>query len=257
MKDCPTCGKTCASEKGMKQHHTRSHGESLNMIDISCDNCGKTFTKNKHEVNQVNNSFCSYECESNWRSEKYSGCTHPNAKNKVMLECEYCGYDFDVHQYRADDARFCSQECYGKYKTKTGTTEILCEWCESTFREHNCKVNRGYYHFCSKKCYGKWSSVNKTGQNHPNWTGGANLYEAIRENLSDESWSNIAELNRENSCYKCGERSEMLHEHHIIPVMYGGVNSEELLMTLCPSCHRTVESYTMKILTTSITEVIN
>jgi len=256
MKDCVTCGKTCASEKGMKQHHTRSHGVSLNMVDVSCKECGKGFTKNKHEIRQVDNSFCSDECEASWRSAAYSGKRHPNFKDKEVLNCEQCTDEFKVHQYRADDARFCSEECFGKYKTESGTTLIECDWCEKDFRKQNCNIKRKNHHFCSEQCYGKWYTVNKSGQNHPNWAGGKNLYEAIRENISDKSWAKIAELSRDDSCYKCGKQAEGLHEHHIIPLMYGGTNEEELLITLCSSCHRTVELYTMKTLENSIIEAV-
>lgn len=254
--ECPTCGKMCASEKGMKQHHSRSHGTSLNITIVDCDRCGESFEKNKHELKKVSNSFCSDECENGWRSELYSGENHHNHKQKVNLECEYCGEAYTEYPYRADKSRFCSQECSGKYKTQQGTTEVTCDWCECEFTKHNKAINRTNHNFCSESCYGSWNSENRNAQDHPNWTGGANLYEAIRENLSDEPWSTVATESKSSSCYMCGIDDEPLHEHHIIPVMYGGVNSEELLMTLCPSCHRTVEAYTMNMLDTNIVEVV-
>jgi len=254
--ECPTCGQMCASEKGMKQHHTRSHGVSLNTVEIHCATCDTPITKNKNDIKNVTNSFCSKTCESAWRSERYSGDGHPNKKDKVILTCSFCGDSYEEYPYRAEDSKFCSTECFGLNKTNDGTTDVSCEWCDTTFRKWNIDINRSEHNFCSKRCYGQWTSVHNTGQNHPNWAGGANLYEAIRENLSDMSWSRVAELHRQNSCYKCGKTGESLHEHHIVPVMYGGVNSEELLMTLCASCHRTVESYTMTMLDTNIIEAV-
>jgi hypothetical protein len=135
---------------------------------------------------------------------------------------------------------------------------IECEWCSNNYREENCKIEREEHHFCSKDCYGGWSSVNRNGQDHPNWKGGANIYEAIRENISDEPWSRVAELHRSECCYMCGESADEIHEHHIIPIMYGGINSEELLMSLCPRCHRKVEVYTTNMLeeiTSNLVEV--
>lgn len=254
--DCPTCDQACKSEKGMKQHHTRSHDTSLNSVTLDCNYCGTEFTANKNDVKNVEHSFCSSECENSWRSNEYSGSGHHNHKEKVVLECEYCEESYKEYPYRADESRFCSQECSGKYKTNRGTEQVLCDWCDNPFKKCVADINRSEHNFCSKSCYGEWSSLNKTGQNHPNWTGGSNLYEAIRENLSDESWSKIAELNRQGSCYKCGKQGKELHEHHIIPIMYGGTNAEDLLMTLCPSCHRTVEKYTMNELQTNIIEVV-
>jgi hypothetical protein len=207
-------------------------------------------TKKRSELSE--NNFCNQECYHDW----CSGSNHHNHKNKELVYCKHCTEEFKVHQYRADDARFCSEECFGKYKTESGTTLIECDWCEKDFRKQNCNIERKNHHFCSKHCYGEWYTVNKSGQNHPNWAGGKNLYEAIRENISDKSWAKIAELSRDDSCYKCGKQAEGLHEHHIIPVMYGGTNEEELLMTLCSSCHRTVELYTMKTLENSIIEAV-
>lgn len=258
MKNCPTCGKECASEKGMKQHHTRSHGESLNDIYVECSYCSKEFDANYNNVKNYENNFCSDSCESKWRSKNYSGTNHPNSKSKVTLKCEYCDGEFEEYPYRADDARFCSQECSGKYKTEQGRSVISCDWCGNTYREENCKVEREENHFCSKKCYGSWQSVNRNGQDHPNWKGGASIYEAVRENISEESWSRIAESHRSERCYMCDKSTDEIHEHHIIPIMYGGINSEELLMSLCPHCHRKVEVYTTNMLeevTSNLVEV--
>lgn len=92
-----------------------------------------------------------------------------------------------------------------------------------------------------------------TGQDHPRWSGGKRVYDAVKRLLSrDESWGAIRERIREeqdHECLMCGERMEDrgLDVHHVVPVMAGGVNSEELLVGLCPSCHmaaeRTLEQY--------------
>jgi len=253
---CPTCGGEYKSVKGMKQHHKRTHGNSLNIISISCDYCNSSVEKDRADIKDSKRVFCSDECNSNWRSENLTGKSHHNYKQKVILSCEYCGGRFGVHEYRSKDARFCSEECFGKQKTSEQTSKISCDWCDTQYREQQSKIEREEHHFCSKACYGSWQSINRTGQNHPNWTGGTNLYEAIRENLSDRSWSSIAELNRSDECYKCGESNTTLHEHHIIPVMFGGCNNSELLMTVCESCHRTIESYTMRKLNTNIMEMV-
>jgi len=42
-------------------------------------------------------------------------------------------------------------------------------------------------------------------------------------------------------CYICGKRTN-LHVHHIIPRKDGGKHTLENLVTLCGSCHRSVES---------------
>lgn len=247
-----SCNFTTEHKRGLSVHQTTIHDGGVTYVDGNCENCGSFVSRPESKVSDTGNMFCDHNCYTSWNT----GNNHSNHKQKIKKHCKNCGELFEVHEYRADDAKFCSDKCFGEHKTTESTLTISCDWCDTEYREQNYKIKREEHHFCSKACYGSWQSVNRTGQNHPNWTGGANLYEAIRENLSDKSWSNIAELNRSDECYKCGESNTTLHEHHIIPVMFGGCNDSELLMTVCESCHRTIESYTMRKLNTNIMEMV-
>lgn len=44
-----------------------------------------------------------------------------------------------------------------------------------------------------------------------------------------------------NGCYFCERGEGVLQQHHIVPRRYGGVDSEENLVSLCPTCHRRLE----------------
>lgn len=92
---------------------------------------------------------------------------------------------------------------------------------------------------------------NGTGQDHYRWNGGTRTTEALRTLLSTDSWETISERvrNRDNrECQMCStpeeDMDERLHVHHLIPLMAGGSNDDELLMSLCRQCHVTVESRT-------------
>ena len=39
--DCPTCGKSLNTERGMRQHHTKVHGDPL--PNRTCEACGEEF----------------------------------------------------------------------------------------------------------------------------------------------------------------------------------------------------------------------
>jgi 5-methylcytosine-specific restriction endonuclease McrA len=41
---------------------------------------------------------------------------------------------------------------------------------------------------------------------------------------------------KDSFCKKCGSDND-LYLHHIIPVRYGGVSSDENCITLCKNCH--------------------
>lgn len=46
-----------------------------------------------------------------------------------------------------------------------------------------------------------------------------------------------------DGCYICGDdRQHVLETHHIVPQRHGGSDQEENLVTLCSSCHSSIES---------------
>jgi len=42
-------------------------------------------------------------------------------------------------------------------------------------------------------------------------------------------------------CYFCGEGGSVLEQHHIIPERMGGLDRDDNLVGLCPTCHRKLE----------------
>lgn len=63
-------------------------------------------------------------------------------------------------------------------------------------------------------------------------------YRAVRqrENQAAKRWGL-----RNSACDYCGSADE-LRVHHIVPLSWGGVSSEENCMTLCEKCHREIHS---------------
>ena len=91
-----------------------------------------------------------------------------------------------------------------------------------------------------------------TGQDHPRWSGGKSIYDAVKVSFRDESWSATRERIRERAggvCESCGKEQpgRGLDVHHIIPVMCGGSNDDELLTALCITCHGKADAYTKSI----------
>lgn len=71
------------------------------------------------------------------------------------------------------------------------------------------------------------------------------LTDAIRQSLSDRSWSAISDAYRADvdACENCGDPDALLDTNHIVPVRSGGTNGEWNLMALCPACHRRADHY--------------
>lgn len=130
--------------------------------------------------------------------------------------------------------------------------QLVCEWCGDDYERTPKKAENSS--FCKRECFNAHQSENWVGENNPLWKGGTRdriPYRVIRRDLENDTWWNIRDrvVERDDyTCQKCGEDysgdTSRLQAHHIIPVKGGGRNTDELLMSLCRSCHNTVESYT-------------
>lgn len=218
---CPTCDREdFSSEVGMKIHHSKSHGVSLAGRHTTCTQCGTDIRKAKHELENAEKNFCSNSCRGAWRSENWS----------------------------EDDSSL----------WQGGPVRVSCYQCGEEFYRKGSQVEKYDRNFCSSECFGHWRSRYQQGEDNPVWTGGESIYDAVKRLLDDEPWDNIAERERESVCQLCGcsETSDgrALAVHHIVPVMSGGCNAQQLLMTLCPGCHRKTEAYTRKFTTPVLLE---
>lgn len=92
----------------------------------------------------------------------------------------------------------------------------------------------------------------QSGIDNPCWKGGVSLRDALTRIYGEGSWQKQrarAKQSDDYTCSVCGEqaRGEAMHTHHIVPVLAGGSNHPDNLMTVCRGCHRTVEDRTWEI----------
>lgn len=211
---CPTCGRDdFDSEKAMKVHHTKSHGESIAGMEVECEWCESMVRRSEYAIENRERIFCDFDCKGAWRQENWTGNVTSRWKGgPVTVECHYCGERFERRRDQVEE-----------YERS----------------------------FCSSTCLGKWRSEAQRGSNNPVWTGGDAIRSAVRRLIGNEPWTTIAERERKDVCEFCGTTEtgdgRAMSVHHIVPVMAGGCNASELLMTLCPACHRCVEAYTRRI----------
>lgn len=77
-----------------------------NCLTHYCKYCGKKFL----DKSQIKRIYCSQKCS---QMDKQN----PNpSKEKIPIICKYCGKTFFVHQYRKNDAKYCSKRCNAKDK---------------------------------------------------------------------------------------------------------------------------------------------
>ena len=132
-----------------------------------CKQCGKQFEVKPSVVKRGDGIFCSRKC----RCEK------------VKKICEVCGKIFWLIRSREDIARFCSRDCYYKWRSthvrgknhpgwNGGKIERVCVTCGAHFFVNLSDIKRGWGKFCTLKCKAKWQSEQLRGENSPVWRGG-------------------------------------------------------------------------------------
>lgn len=163
-RECPTCGTECASERGVKIHHKKAHGESIAGVETECPVCGDTLRVKPYKLEECTEGpYCSYDCAGT------------DKRDRVELECEACGDSF-IEPKRRDWRRFCSQQCFGDYNSGEnhrwydgGLVEVDCMACGTTLTRKRSRVEGYNRHFCDKDCESNWKKDHLNGAEHPSW----------------------------------------------------------------------------------------
>lgn len=252
MSDCPTCGESFDSGRGLGVHHSREHDELL--PNRGCDRCSTEF-HSEHEQ-----KYCSTDCRE--AAVSFEGENNPNYDGgEDVTDCEICGSMFEYYTSEKP-GRYCpdcvereewrhDRDIAGERNPRWsgGRREFECGQCESTFRRWQGQVDTDQV-FCSPGCQSEWLSEAFTGDGHPNWAGG------VEANYG-RGWTRARKraLERDDhSCVLCGTtRAELGRNpdvHHVVPVrafvetpvtVEADAHYLENLVSLCPSCHRRVE----------------
>lgn len=212
MVECPTCGREdFKSPKGMKQHHARTHGESVSYSVYECDNCGSEVEKKDSAV--TGNVFCDRECFFEFDSERKSGPEH--------------------RWYEG------------------GPLEVECEWCGSVLERDRHEVEQRDAFFCDHACFAEWkaSSENWAKENHPAWKGGGGVeygadWEQIAESVRERDGHKCRACGMTQATHQ-NKFGKSLHVHHVVPVREftdpEDAHSLGNLVTACIPCHRKFE----------------
>lgn len=177
----------------------------------------------------------------------------------VTLECERCEDEFSVRDSREDTAKFCGRECQYENMSDRQTKEfptLTCENCGVGFERKPSLEDHNDKDFCGRECVHEYRSGRvwegaRTGRDHPRWVGGY-------EGYYGPNWRDKRRevLERDNHrCQRCGAgQSDIGKEpsvHHKTPFRefdsYEEANKLDNLVSLCQSCHSTVEKWCVNI----------
>lgn len=239
-------------------------------VVLDCEECGDEYevVSSRSEKSR----FCSNACKNRWMSDHLSGSRGPNWKGgKIEKSCDVCGEDYEVSPGRSDESVVCSLDCRGEYMSQTYSGEdhplyekrdVVCEVCGKEFSVSRCQFDGR--RFCSIDCKGEWMSQSgvMAGRNNHQWEGGKmSAYKRVLSRIRHESWEKTANRIRGrdgHQCQMCGVHERVLNRkldvHHIVPLMDGGCNSDDLLMALCRECHKTVDRYIRNVTTPALVD---
>lgn len=252
MHQCPSCGDSFETRRGLGVHHSSVHDERL--PNRTCDRCEKRF------YSSYEKRYCSDECLD--ASDSYEGENHPNWKGgKETTECVICSSEFEYYPSEKKGL-YCSRcveneswrhrpDISGENHPRWtgGTREIGCDYCGTTVVRRSKNIT-GEHVFCSDDCQYEWLSETFTGEGHPNWRGGSN------PNYGS-GWRRARKRTLErdgHTCVLCGTAKAELGRnpdvHHIVPVrafVETPATTErdahylDTLVSLCIACHRRAE----------------
>lgn len=229
MEPCPTCGKSLRTEQGMRQHHTKIHGDPL--PNRTCKGCGVEFYDPKARL-----TFCD-DCNPN------GGPNNGNWKDaKDVAECRLCRNEFEY--YPSDKKDVYCPECVAKSDIFLGEPYVKdakritkeCDYCGIEMDVLQSTLDRGEGRFCDFDCLCDWMA--KDGRADPTAYG--------------QNWKPIKQqaLDRDNhTCQYCGITANELGQepdvHHIKPIREfdkpADAHTLDNVICLCRGCHRRVE----------------
>lgn len=86
--ECPTCGRSFDTRRGLGVHHSHAHDERL--PNRECDRCGERF------YSESARAYCSEACHD--AAVSYTGEDNPNYRDaKETTACEICGSTFEYY----------------------------------------------------------------------------------------------------------------------------------------------------------------
>jgi 5-methylcytosine-specific restriction endonuclease McrA len=183
---------------------------------LTCKYCGRTRRVLKSEEDKgMYKEYCSFRCRKSALS----------LGNKITFTCLVCGRIKSTYQNPSKSYKYCSKECYNKFKGKDSRI-LICKYCGKEKVIKKVDSDRGHYkEYCSQACR---NAV--LGKINNQRRGGAWQVRRLQALERDK-----------NTCRLCNNATA-IHVHHIIPFrdFESGKEANKLnnIISLCDKCHK-------------------
>lgn len=126
-------------------------------------------------------------------------------KDIVKSHCDYCGEEISINKTRQQSGlHFCSLSCKKKYQDEHNRAKLICKFCNKEFVTTKYQAEHGRK-FCSEACYKEYISQEKDTY--------AKIQHYLRGTKQYTVWRNAVLKNDNYMCRKCGSKDN-LNVHH-------------------------------------------
>ncbi len=219
----------------LKDKTTGRFVRSHDLQPIQCIGCEAWFTPKRYRSRGY--KVCSVKCKGLYLSRLQD--------KKVGKECEQCKEIFQVHFYRAEDARFCRHECYAKSLVGIGG-EGHQNWKGGLSDCRKCGKKMSIRKTKDSLCRICFIKENLSGEGNRSWKGGITPVNVkIRHSEEYIAWRKSVFERDKYTCTNCGVTGVRLNADHIKPFAYFpelrfDINNGR---TLCVPCHKGTPTY--------------
>lgn len=191
--ECPSCDDAFDTERAMKIHHKRAHGESLAGPEPKvCDHCDSEFVPSGGS----GGVYCSEDC------------ANLDQRDRITLTCEVCGRDFEVIPSN-DDQKYCSRDCFDS--TRGQEEQKRCPGCGLLFETSKDTT------YCSRVCFAEVESSKPRPTDLDMLVWLLYIYE---DNNLEETWRRIRCIRRDPPTQE--EVRDVIHENDWLDDSSGG-----------------------------------
>jgi len=126
-------------------------------LEFNCPVCSKQVFRIISLMESANEHYCSKEC------------FDIDQSMEILMECKWCGKEFNKTPLKDQENYFCCHDCSTKYHAKKRTKDLIvanCEFCGEEFERKEYNTGKIY---CSDECRAKGFNLKMSGKNNPKY----------------------------------------------------------------------------------------